>query len=126
MSCVSKYNLVPCQCLNVWNVIFLSRARFKYTSQLAKGVPEAFDKAHFTLSCDPMRVMSMPESLNAITGMSCSYLGDSKQFRKLSVSEILRKAGGAKASFSGLNWTSAESLEFRPVGSQFDSNHVGE
>ena len=101
-------------------------ARFLYTSQLSEKIPEAFDKAHFTLSCDPMRVISMPGSLNALTGVSCSYLGDPKQFKRLSVEEILRKARGAKASISGLNWSSAGSLEFRPLNSQFDSNHVGE
>jgi DNA primase catalytic subunit len=100
-------------------------ARFKYTSQLAEAVPQAFDRSHFTLSCDPMRVISMPESLNAETGCACSYLGDSKQFRRLSVGKILRKARSAKASISGLNWSSANDVEFRPVGSQFDSNRVG-
>jgi hypothetical protein len=99
-------------------------ARLIYTSQLAEKVSEVFDKAHFNLSVDPMRVMSMPESLNAVTGMSCCYLGDSKQFRRLAVEEILRKARGAKASISGLNWAAAGSLEFRLIGSQFDSNKV--
>jgi hypothetical protein len=68
----------------------------------------------------------MPETLNAKTGCACSYLGDSKQFRRLSFDEILKKAKGAKASIAGLNWVSANNLEFRPVGSQFDSNNVGE
>jgi hypothetical protein len=45
-----------------------------------------------------MRVISMPESLNAETGCACSYLGDSRQFRRLSVDEILRRAKSAKAS----------------------------
>jgi hypothetical protein len=97
-------------------------ARFRYTSQLAEAVPQAFDRSHFTLSCDPMRVISIPESLNAEAGCTCSYLGDSKQFRRMSVDEILRKAKGAKASITGLNWSSADNLEFRPVGSQFDLN----
>ncbi len=68
--------------------------------------------------------MSMPESLNAVTGVSCSYLGDSKQFKRLSVEEIMRKARGAKASINGLNWASAGSLEFRPIRSQFDCSHA--
>jgi hypothetical protein len=101
-------------------------SRLIYTNLLAEMVPVAFDKAHFTLSVDPMRVMSMPESLNGVTGVSCSYLGRPKEFRKMSVEDVMRKAMGAKASISGLNWASAESLEFRPIGSQFDSNHVGE
>ena len=78
-------------------------ARFQYTSQLAEKVPEAFDKANFDLSCDPFRVMSMPESFNAVTGMSCSYLGDSKQFKRLSVDEILHMARGPKAYMRSLN-----------------------
>ena len=59
-------------------------------------------------------------SLNAITGVACSYLGDNKEFKRLSVDEILRKAKGAKASISGLNWSSARSLEFRPIHSQYE------
>ena len=99
-------------------------ARFKYTGYLSNLVPKAFDESHFTLSVDPMRVMSVPDSLNGLTGVSCSYLGDSREFKRLSVEEILRKAKGAKAAISGLNWASAGSLEIRPVGSQFDSNRV--
>jgi hypothetical protein len=99
-------------------------ARFKYTSYLASLVPDAFDESHFTLSVDPMRVMSVPESLNGVTGVSCSYLGDNNQFKRLSVDEILRKAKGAKALINGLHWSTAGSLEFRPIGSQFDSNRV--
>jgi hypothetical protein len=99
-------------------------ARFKYTGYLSDLVPGAFDEPHFTLSVDPMRVMSVPESLNGLTGVSCSYLGDNKDFKRLSVDEILRKAKGAKASISGLNWSSADTLEIRPIGSQFDSNRV--
>ena len=86
-----------------------------------KRQPHAFDKAHFALSVDPMRVISIPESLNAVTGVSCSYLGDSKQFKRLTVEQILRRARRAKASINGLNWSSADSLEFRPIHSQFDS-----
>jgi hypothetical protein len=99
-------------------------ARFKYTSYLTDLVPKAFDESHFKLSVDPMRVMSVPESLNGLTGVSCSYLGDNRDFKRLSVDEVLRRARGAKALISGLHWSSADSLEFRPIRAQFDSNTV--
>ena len=99
-------------------------ARFKYTKYLAELVPSAFDESHFKLSVDPMRVMSVPESLNGLTGVSCCYLGDNMDFRRLSVDEVLRKARGAKALINGLNWSAAGSLEFRPIRAQFDSNIV--
>ena len=66
----------------------------------------------------------MPESLNAVTGVSCSYLGDYKDFKRLKVENILRRAKGAKASISGLHWSQIGSLEFRPISSQYDSNYV--
>jgi DNA primase catalytic subunit len=98
-------------------------ARFKYVSMLAEEVPKAFDKSHFVLSCDTQRVISMPESLNAKTGLLCSYLGDSDEFRNLSIDDILRKARHGKASITGLNFTRASSLESYPIGTQLGAKH---
>jgi DNA primase catalytic subunit len=93
-------------------------ARFKYVSMLAEEAPKAFDKSHFVLSCDTQRVMSMPESLNAKTGLLGSYLGDSDEFRYLTIDDILRKARHSKASITGVNFTRASSLEAYPINTQ--------
>lgn len=99
----------------------LEVGRLKYTTYLAKQIPEAFDRAHFILSCDVMRVMSVPESLNALTGLLCSYLGNPHEFGWSSVDDILRKAKRAKASIVGLGWTKASALEIRPISSHLES-----
>jgi DNA primase catalytic subunit len=93
-------------------------ARFKYVSMLAEEAPEAFDKSHFVLSCDTQRVISMPESLNAKTGLLCSYLGETDEFRYLTIDDILRKARHSKAFITGLNFTKASRLEAYPIGTQ--------
>jgi hypothetical protein len=74
----------------------LEVGRLKYTLYLAKQVPEAFDRSHFILSCDTMRVITVPESLNALTGLKASYLGKSHDFFFMEVDEILRNARSAK------------------------------
>jgi DNA primase catalytic subunit len=59
-------------------------SRFKLTRLLQKQTP-VFDKAHFNVSVDPMRVVTVPNSINAKTGLRCSYLGGKKDFEKLSL-----------------------------------------
>jgi DNA primase catalytic subunit len=98
--------------------------RFKFVLHISERVPEAFDRSHFILSCDTMRVITVPESLNALTGLKASYLGTSHDFFFMEVKEILRDARSAKAPIAGLGWTKASNLEIRPLASQLDSNHV--
>jgi hypothetical protein len=76
-----------------------------------------------TRARDTMRVITVPESLNGITGLKASYLGSSHDFYFLEVDEILRNARFAKASIVGLSWMRASNLEIRPLASQLDPNH---
>jgi DNA primase catalytic subunit len=64
-------------------------SRFKFTKLLQKQT-YVFNKAHFNVSVDPMRVVTVPNTLNARTGLICSYLGCSRDLQRLSISEILR------------------------------------
>jgi len=77
-------------------------ARFLYTKQL-KSVCGGFDKHHFTLSADVMRVITVPESLNGETGLICSHLGNRRDFEKLSISDILWKSR-ATSLFFNVEW----------------------
>jgi hypothetical protein len=99
----------------------LEVGRLKYTSYLAQYVPEAFDNAHFILSCDVMRVMSVPDSLNASTGLVCSYLGKARDFEFMNVDEVFRRARRGKASIVGLGWRRADSFDVLRVPSHFES-----
>lgn len=63
-------------------------ARFVYTRNL-KAACGGFDDHHFTLSSDPMRVVTFPESLNGETGLMCKYLGGPEEFERTSVQDIL-------------------------------------
>ncbi len=54
-------------------MMYISIALLAYTEALAAF--GGFDDHHSTLSCDPMRVVSFPGSVNAETGLICMYLG---------------------------------------------------
>ena len=79
-------------------------ARYLYTRHL-KSACGGFDKHHFTLSADVMRVITVPGSLNGDTGLVCSILGSRKEFERLSISEILWKAR-ARQYFFNTEWDS--------------------
>ncbi len=66
-------------------------SRFKFTRLLQKQT-HVFDKAHFNVSVDPMRVVTVPNTLNAKTGLICSYLGDRRGFEETSIPEIIVKS----------------------------------
>ena len=66
-------------------------ARLKFTRLLALQ-SFGFDRSHFILSVDPMRVLSVPWSLNARTGLRCSYIGDRKALEAWSSRMIVERA----------------------------------
>jgi hypothetical protein len=66
-------------------------ARYVYTRHI-KGATGGFDNSHFKLSSDPMRMITFPESLNAVTGLICTYLGTLSDFARKQVTEILRES----------------------------------
>jgi integrase len=66
-------------------------ARLKFTKLLQKQT-RVFDRAHFTVSVDPMRVVTVPGTLNAATGLVCRYIGTRKDLEKLTIQELLEKS----------------------------------
>jgi DNA primase catalytic subunit len=50
-------------------------ARYKFSKAITLQA-FCFDRAHFILSVDPMRVLTVPNTLNAETGLRCIYVGD--------------------------------------------------
>jgi len=88
-------------------------ARFIYTRHI-KGATGGFDNSHFKLSCDPMRMITFPESLNAVTGLICTYLGTPSDFARKQVAEILRESRALRyfhdTDFQNLNHSHPEPL----------------
>jgi len=70
-------------------------ARFLYTRYLQMAIGE-ISKYHFTLSTDPMRVMTVPGSLNGRTGKICFLVGDSHDFERLTLEEVINKSDSRK------------------------------
>lgn len=63
-------------------------ARHKFTKIISLETC-VFDRAHFILSVDPMRVVSVPNSLNAETGLICSHVGSRKDLEAKSVYNLV-------------------------------------
>lgn len=63
-------------------------SRFKFTRLLQKQT-FVFNLAHFIVSVDPMRVVTVPNTLNGKTGLICKYIGDRKDLERLGIHDLL-------------------------------------
>jgi hypothetical protein len=63
-------------------------SRFKFTKLLQKQT-HVFDRAHFTVSVDPMRVVTVPNTVNGKTGLICTFIGSPRDLERLTISELL-------------------------------------
>ena len=72
-------------------------ARFRYTLHLSRQLDTRFDEPHFTLSVDPMRVISVPYSLNGSTMLICKPIGSRLDLERKSVTRILDEANPSLA-----------------------------
>jgi len=74
-------------------------ARFKYTKLLAGLVP--VNRPHFLVSTDPMRLISLPCSLNGESGLVCIPIGDRRVLERLTIDEIIKLANPYSYSLLG-------------------------
>jgi hypothetical protein len=63
-------------------------SRFKFTRLLQKQT-HVFARIHFTVSVDPMRVVTVPNTINGKTGLICRFIGSHKNLENLTITEIL-------------------------------------
>lgn len=66
-------------------------ARYVYTHHLQSSC-DTFDKYHFMLSSDPMRVMTVPGSLNGETGLVCFDVGGHQEFEGITLEEVVARS----------------------------------
>jgi len=66
-------------------------ARFKFTKLLQKQT-HVFDRAHFTVSVDPMRVVTVPNTINGKSGLICRFVGTPKDLELLTISDLLERS----------------------------------
>jgi len=66
-------------------------SRFKFTKLLQKQA-HVFDRTHFTVSVDPMRVVTVPNTLNATTGLVCTFIGSRQDSEKLTIPGLLERS----------------------------------
>jgi hypothetical protein len=60
--------------------------------QAASKTMPCLQESTLNVSVDPMRVVSVPGTLNAKTGLICSYLGDRRDFEPLTIGQIVEKS----------------------------------
>jgi len=90
-------------------------ARFKYSKMLA-GRCDGFNRAHFILASDPMRIVSVPYSLNAATGLACIPIGDRKALERLTIDSLIKNA--SLLSFNLETKTALDLLQTHPEPSE--------
>jgi len=66
-------------------------ARFRFL-KLIEPATLAFDRVHFTVSVDPLRVISVPGSFNAESGLACTFIGWATDLEAKSVRSILERS----------------------------------
>jgi len=74
-------------------------ARFKFT-KLLSAQTECFDRSHFILSVDPLRLMAVPSSLNAETSLICYHIGTRKDLERTATFQIIENASASKYIYS--------------------------
>lgn len=87
-------------------------ARFLYTKHIKSGFG-GFDDPHFTLSSDPMRVITFPRSLNGRTGLLCHAM-TGREFLNITLSEVLMRAHIKKSVFFPADWTPLNHAHLEP------------
>jgi DNA primase catalytic subunit len=88
-------------------------ARFIYTHYLQSSCGQ-FGKYHFVLSSDPMRVMTVPGSLNGKTGLVCFEVGCPEEFERLSIEEIVVGSDARKHFYYNGFHTASELVQTHP------------
>jgi hypothetical protein len=66
-------------------------ARFKFLKLISPST-YCFDRHHFIVSVDPLRIVSVPMSINGETGLICTFLGDRHDLEKRSVNSIVEES----------------------------------
>jgi hypothetical protein len=66
-------------------------ARFKFLKVISPTT-YCFDRHHFIVSVDPLRIVSVPMSINGETGLICTFIGDRNDLEKRSVNSIFEES----------------------------------
>lgn len=66
-------------------------ARYAYTLYLQSALGK-FSRYHFILSSDPMRIMTLPNTLNGNTGLVCFEVESPSDFEVLTMEKVVQKS----------------------------------
>lgn len=72
----------------------MASARYKYASNVLPGT--VWDTSHFIVSVDPMRVITVPNTLNLDTGLICLHISGPKELDDTSISLMLEHAASTR------------------------------
>jgi hypothetical protein len=71
----------------------MSNARYKYA---VKVLPHDWDRHHFIVSVDPLRLITIPNTLNYETGLICLHLDRPTDLASLEIPSLLERADPTK------------------------------
>jgi len=88
-------------------------ARYIYTLNLQSALGE-FNKYHIWLSTDPMRVLTIPNTLNGKTGLICFDVGTPRDFENLTLEKLVRKSDARRYFYDNGFKTGTELIHSHP------------
>jgi len=95
-------------------------ARFRYSKVLA-GQCYGFNRAHFIVASDPMRIVTVPCTLNAEGRLICVHVGSKKDLETLEVEHLLDEREIRRPNFIHFEWNAITSpLGLSVLGFWFD------
>jgi hypothetical protein len=68
----------------------MATARYKYASKVLPGT--VWDTNHFIVSVDPMRVITVPNTLNIDSGLICLHIGTPNDLESTHIPSMLEQA----------------------------------
>ncbi len=94
-------------------------ARYIYTLHLQSAIGR-FSRYHFILSTDPMRVMTIPNTLNGKTGLVCFEVGGPADFEELSLEKVVQKSEAKRFFYDGAFKTAMSLVYSQPEPTVFE------
>ena len=105
---------------DAWNPIKSHEvARYIYTLHLQSAIGR-FSRYHFILGTDPMRVMTIPNTLNGKTGLICFEVGTPSDFEVLSLEKVVQKSGAKRFFYDSAFKTATTLVHSHPEPTIFE------
>ncbi len=94
-------------------------ARYIYTHYLQNAIGR-FSRYHFILSSDPLRIMTVPNTLNGKTGLVCFDVGTPSDFEALTLEKVVQSSDARKFFYDNGFRTATDLVHSHPEPATFE------